>query len=33
MTGPAVHVHRAILLLAGAAFLIVMFAPDDDRFY
>ena len=33
MTTPAVRVNRAILLFAGAAFLIVMVAPDDDRFY
>jgi hypothetical protein len=28
-----VRINRAILLLAGAAFLIVMVVPDDDRFY
>jgi hypothetical protein len=29
----ALRVNRAALLLAGAAFLLVMVAPDDDRFY
>jgi hypothetical protein len=30
---PAVLANEAILLLAGAAFLTVMVAPDSDRFY
>jgi hypothetical protein len=30
---PVVRVNEAILLLAGAVFLVVMVAPDDDRFY
>jgi hypothetical protein len=30
---PAVHVNEAIVLVAGAAFLTIMVAPDDDRFY
>jgi hypothetical protein len=33
MTGRAVRLNRSVLLLAGAAFLIVMVAPDGDRFY
>jgi hypothetical protein len=33
VTTAAVRINRAILLLAGAAFLIVMVVPDDDRFY
>jgi hypothetical protein len=33
MTGRALRINRAILLLAGGVFLTVMVAPDDDRFY
>ena len=33
MNRAVLRINRAILLVAGAAFLIVMVAPDDDRFY
>jgi hypothetical protein len=33
MTGRVVRINRTVLLVAGAAFPIVMVAPDDDRFY
>jgi hypothetical protein len=30
---PGVRVNQAILLLAGALFLVLIVAPDDERFY
>jgi hypothetical protein len=30
---PGVRLNQAILLLAGALFLVFIVAPDDDRFY
>ena len=30
---PGVRINQAILLLAGALFLVVVVAPDDGRFY
>src|SRR5215212_3264798 len=30
---PLVRLNQAILLLAGALFLVFVVAPDDDRFY
>jgi hypothetical protein len=30
---PDVRLHQAILLLAGAVFLVFVVAPEDDRFY
>ena len=30
---PGVRLSQAILLLAGAVFLVVIVAPDDERFY
>jgi hypothetical protein len=29
----AVHINEAIVLAAGAAFLLIMVTPDEDRFY